>query len=51
MALTPPITEADVRALASEQSFDRGYRIYCDKFVFDVIRRGDLITSKVEGSE
>jgi len=37
--------------MASEQSIDRGYRYYRDEFVFDVIRRGDLITAKVEGSE
>ena len=44
------ITEAEVRDLASEQSFDRGYQYYRGNAVFDIVRRGNLMTAKVEGS-
>lgn len=46
-----PFFEADVRALSSDQSFDRGYRYYQSGAVFDVIRRGQFVTAKVEGSD
>lgn len=46
-----PFTEADVRALSNDQSYDRGYRYYQNGAVFDVIRRGNIVTAKVEGSD
>jgi uncharacterized Zn finger protein len=45
------LTETDIRNLASSQSFDRGYRYYQSGAVFDVIRRGKVLTAKVEGSD
>ena len=51
MAQTLPITEAAVRALASAQSYDRGYRYYRSSSVFDITRRGNFIAAKVEGSD
>ena len=45
------ITEGDVQALANAQSFDRGYSYYRNSGVSDIVRRGNLITAKVEGSE
>jgi uncharacterized Zn finger protein len=51
MTQTPQITEAYVRELATEQSFDRGYRYYRDRSVFEIARRGNLITAKVEGRD
>ena len=51
MTQTPQITEAYVRELATEQSFDRGYRYYRDRSVFEIARRGNLITAMVEGSD
>jgi uncharacterized Zn finger protein len=51
MTKTPQITEAYVRELATEQSFDRGYRYYRDHSVFEIARRGNLITAMVEGSD
>ena len=50
MAQTQSITEADIRALASGQSFDRGYRYYRNSSVFDITLRGNLITANVEGN-
>ncbi len=51
MAQSLSFTEADVRALASDQSFDRGYLYYRNESVFDVVRRGNIFTAKVEGSD
>jgi uncharacterized Zn finger protein len=45
------LTETDIRNWASSQSYDRGYRYYQSGAVFDVIRRGNLLTAKVGGSE
>ncbi len=45
------LTETDIRNWASSQSYDRGYRYYHSGAVFDVIRRGNVLTAKVEGSE
>lgn len=44
------ISESDIRALASTQSFERGEEYYYDDSVFDLVRRGDDFTAKVEGS-
>jgi uncharacterized Zn finger protein len=46
-----PFSEADVRALSSAQSFNRGYGYYQSGAVFDVIRRGRVVAAKVEGSD
>ena len=51
MAQSISLTEADVHALATDQSFDRGYRYYRNDSVFNVIRRGNMVTAKVEGSD
>jgi uncharacterized Zn finger protein len=50
MAHAHAITEAEVRGLATTQSFDRGYRYYRSSSVFEIIRRGNLFTARVEGS-
>lgn len=47
----PQLTEKDIRNLASSQSYDRGYHYYHSGAVFDVIRRGNVLTAKVAGSE
>lgn len=47
----PQLTETDIRNLASSQSYDRGYRYYRSGAVSDVIRRGNVLTAKVAGSE
>ena len=46
-----PFSEADVHSLSSDQSFNRGYGYYQSGAVFDVIRRGQVVTAKVEGSD
>lgn len=51
MTQAPQFIEAYVRELATEQSFDRGYRYYRDRSVLDIARRGNLLTAKVEGSD
>lgn len=50
MIQNPPIGEEDVRALATEQSFERGYDYYRNGMVFNLSRRGDLLAAEVEGS-
>jgi uncharacterized Zn finger protein len=45
------ITEADIWALASEQSFERGRRYHNSNAVSGITRRGNLITAEVAGSE
>ena len=44
-------TEADVRAGANSQSFDRGSSYYHSGAVSDVVRRGALLTALVQGSD
>jgi len=51
MTKSNSFSEADVRTLATEKSFDRGSRIYRNDAVFDIIRRGNVVTAKVEGSD
>ncbi|MEW5985960.1 MAG: SWIM zinc finger family protein [Chloroflexota bacterium] len=46
-----PLTEGDIRAGASGQSFERGYDYYQRGAVTDLIRRGGRLTASVEGSE
>jgi uncharacterized Zn finger protein len=45
------ITEADIEALATAQSFERGYDYYHSGAVYEVVRRGDELTAEVEGSQ
>jgi uncharacterized Zn finger protein len=44
-------SEADIRAGANKQSFDRGYEYYIDGSVLDVTQRGNLLTAQVQGSD
>ena len=44
-------TEADVRAGANDQSFQRGSSYQRSSAVHDVVRRGNLLTARVQGSE
>jgi uncharacterized Zn finger protein len=44
-------TEADIRAGATGQSFERGASYYHSGAVSDLIRRGDLLTALVQGSD
>ena len=44
-------TEADVRAGANDQSFQRGSSYYRTGAVSDLVRRGNLLTARVQGSE
>jgi len=51
MAKSYTITETEVRSLANAQSFDRGYSYYRNGSVHNLIRRGNQITARVEGSD
>lgn len=51
MAKSYTITETEVRSLATVQSFDRGYIYYRNGSVHNLIRRGNQITARVEGSD
>jgi uncharacterized Zn finger protein len=44
-------TETDVRAGASGQSYERGSSYYRSGAVSDVIRRGNVLTARVQGSD
>ena len=44
-------TEADVRAGANDQSFQRGSSYQRSSAVSDLVRRGNLLTARVHGSE
>jgi uncharacterized Zn finger protein len=44
-------TEADVRAGASSQSYERGSSYYRTGAVSDLVRRGNLLTAQVTGSD
>jgi uncharacterized Zn finger protein len=44
-------TEADVRAGANDQSFQRGSSYQRSSAVHDIVRRGNLLTARVQGSE
>ena len=44
-------TEADVRAGANDQSFQRGSSYQRSSAVHDLVRRGNLLTARVQGSE
>jgi len=47
----PALTEATVRNLARPQSYDRGENYYDDGRVLEIVRRGDVVRSEVEGSQ
>lgn len=51
MEKLPRITEADVRGLASEKSFERGESYYQDETILDPIRQGMELRAYCEGSE
>ncbi len=44
-------TEADIRARATPQSFDRGFSYYLSGVVYNLVRRGDMLTALVQGSQ
>jgi uncharacterized Zn finger protein len=50
MNQNPKLTEADVRALATGQSYERGYSYYQRGYVNTISRRGDRLIAEVEGS-
>lgn len=45
-----PITKAIIRDLATAQSFERGVDYYHSGMVYDLQKRGHLLTAEVEGS-
>lgn len=47
----PALTEVAVRGLARPQSYDRGEDYYDEGAVLEVVRRGDILRAKVEGSQ
>ncbi|HEX5733377.1 MAG TPA: SWIM zinc finger family protein [Blastocatellia bacterium] len=47
----PRVTEADVRGLASEKSFERGESYYKDGAIMDPVRQGTQLRTYCEGSE
>lgn len=47
----PPFIEADIRAGASAQSFERGSSYHRSGAVLGVIRRGNQLTAQVSGSD
>ena len=44
-------SEADIRAGANKQSFDRGYEYYIDGSVLEMTQRGNSLTALVQGSD
>ena len=44
-------TESDIRAGANSQSYERGSSYYHSGAVSDVVRRGNLLTARVQGSD
>jgi len=47
----PKLSEASIRGHASAQSFDRGQGYYRSRAVDSLIRRGNVLFARVEGSE
>lgn len=45
-----PITEAEIRSLATAQSYERGEDYYYTRAVADLQKRGDMVTADVSGS-
>ena len=48
---TPKITEATIRRLSTPQSFERGEDYYHTGAVSELIRRGDILSAAVQGSD
>jgi uncharacterized Zn finger protein len=46
----PTITEADIRQMSSEQSFERGTGYYYQGALFELVRQGNELRSSCEGS-
>ncbi|MCJ7701607.1 MAG: SWIM zinc finger family protein [Anaerolineales bacterium] len=51
MKTIPHLTEADIRPLATDQSWKRGEDYYYSNYVENVLWRDGLLTAEVEGSE
>jgi len=51
MKTIPNLTEADIRPLATDQSWARGQEYYHSNYVENVVWRDGLLTAEVEGSE
>ena len=51
MKTIPHLTEADIRPLATAQSWTRGEDYYHSNYVENVLWRDGLLTAEVEGSE
>lgn len=47
----PPFGEDAIRSLATEESFARSKRYFRSGAVSELVRRGDVVTAQVEGSE
>lgn len=47
----PPLTEADIRTLASTQSFERGTSYFHDGAIFDPVQQGMELRAACEGSQ
>ena len=47
----PKLTEAAIRARATNASFERGYDYYRDGAVLEIARRGNQLLAEVEGSD
>ena len=45
------LTEGDIQARASGQSYDRGRRYYENGYVLEITQRGNVVTAAVEGSQ
>ena len=51
MKMIPHLTEADIRPLATDRSWERGQDYYHSNSVENVVWRDGLLTAEVEGSE
>ena len=51
MKTIPHLTEADIRPLATDQSWARGEDYYYSNSVENIVWRDGLLTAEVEGSE
>lgn len=47
----PTLTEAAIRARASEQSYSRGYSYFRNGSVQDLVWRDGILTADVQGSD
>ncbi|MBE9111357.1 SWIM zinc finger family protein [Nodosilinea sp. LEGE 07298] len=46
----PPLNESQVKALATDQSFDRGRRYYRNGAIFNPVLQGNVLWASCEGS-